>query len=157
MVKPTQQELATLAVALPSGSSSERVNAAYAIWRAASQKLKELNETDEEKHHRERDELMDYDDESNPIGLSVFLRRLMDRKSIEVRNQQWKKFLMHRFRNDKEVVDEVMRRNEADGIDDAKNQERAFLAWRAANTKQSNINRAKKGGYAKSLKENAKK
>jgi hypothetical protein len=157
MVKPTQQELATLAVALPSGSSSERVNAAYAIWRAASQKLKELNETDEEKHYRERDQLMDYDDESDPISLSEFLRSLMDRKSIVVRNQQWKKFLMHRFRNDKEVVEEVMRRNEADGIDNVENQKQAFLAWTKANTKQSNINRAKKGGYAKSLKKNEKK
>lgn len=158
MSLPTHLELATLAANLPSGEPRERVHEAYLIWRATAAKLIELNETPEEKYHREREANIYWGEDRDAVPFVSFLAKLMPRiKTKAARIKRWREFLMQQFKNNEEVVETIMGRYPADGVDEVDYHTLKFKKWEAAEKKKITTKRAKKAGNARWLKHDQKK
>ena len=163
MPLPTQQELATLAASLPSGSPAERVDVAYLIWCNSAWKIQNPNETDEDKYYREKDEAYALNAEYRPITLKDFLMVIMPDKpkkaklSYEYRIKRWEEFQMHQLRNNKKAVKAIMSLNASEGIVDPPNVTLEFKVWTAVRAKKIGVARGRKGANARWLKADEKK
>ena len=163
MALPTQQELASLAASLPSGSPAERVDMAYSIWCNAEIKIRYPNETDEDKYYREKDEAYALNAEYAAVPLKDFLMVIMPDKpkkaklSYEYRIKRWEEFKMDQFYGNMNAVETIMRLNASEGIEDPKNATRAFRQWTADRAKTTRIARGRKGADARWLKADEKK